>query len=167
MVSNNSHVRCQSCEYELIYGEDGYVRENNHPFTLKEMDEANKVRFVNYLQHHPHFTIEFPGVVSFWKSGKARRSRFQRCRFKITENEVRLSIDHHTLTYPIQSVLSAAIQVRTKLIVYLEGDVTLLLQFPKQYSPYAALIYVQYLRHQGGKHDDHYTNEQLASILGL
>lgn len=167
MISTKHALHCQSCDYHAFYGEDGLIHEQHNMYTLKTMDDANKIRFVDYLRHHDEFSLEYGGMVSFWKAGEKRRSPMQPCTFKISRNEVTLTLKEKQFVYSIGSVLSAAIQVRTKLIVYLEEDLTLLLQFPRYHSPYAALMYLQYLLHQGGKHDEIHSNEQLATLLGL
>lgn len=167
MQSKGHQLFCTQCDFKAEYGEDGYVYTNQTAITLKQMDEENTQRFVKYLQNHESFALTYPGHVSFWKSGEKRRSRLQTCTVHFSQNGLELKTKDRTTVYVRGQLLSAAIQVRTKLIVYLEGDVTLLFVFPRLYSPYAALLYLQYLIHQGGHADELNANKPIATILGL
>ena len=165
--SNDNVLSCHQCTLQATYDEQGYVHFHQKKHTLMTLDEENKKRFIDYVDEHTDFSMTYPGFVSVWKAGEKRRSAFQSCELKMSRNGVQLILRNETILYTAKELRSCAIQVRTKLILYVDPETTLLFRFPRVYSPYASLIYLQYIIAQGGNQDALPTHQRASTLFGI
>jgi hypothetical protein len=104
--------------------------------------------------------------VSFWRIEQKRRSLFESFTITLNAQEFSLTSNEKSITYSLSDVLSSAIQVRTKLLIYLKDGTILLIRFPKNISPYAYLITIQIYTKMFNKGGNQLVNLN-SSALGL
>lgn len=167
--SQNEALKCKDCDFHGIYDEKGYVSIHQDAFNLIELDGANLERFHQaMLKHYANFQLEYPCEVAFWNGNHERRSPFQKAKFKISIDGVKLSLKGEVKSYPFEKIFAEAIQVRTKLLMYpFEGPMALI-RFPRIYSPYGLLNVIKWYKEalKGENHHD-FSKRSATAFLGL
>jgi hypothetical protein len=158
MYSQGHELRCNACDFKGYYDEYGYVVIGGKQYDLPRLDLENKTRFSKYiLKNYLTLSLQEDTLYSIWLPGVPKRSKFVQAKFFLDHQCLTVKTDQETKSYPISTILSMAIQVRTKLIVYLNDGSVLLFKFPRHVSPYQYLITLQLLTMinlKGGNIDD-------------
>lgn len=166
--SQGDTLKCRSCSFVGYYDQDGMVTIDSKRWTLPQLDDQNRASFIEYVHHHPELSLEYVGEVAFWDGVHPRRTAFQRVHLHASLAGITLRLKSKQILYTNKQVLSVAIQVRTKLIVYVDDGQTLLFRFPKAQSPYAMMMLIQLaIKTQGGTIHDPHTRRTLKTVLGL
>jgi 1-acyl-sn-glycerol-3-phosphate acyltransferase len=142
--SKGDHLLCNQCEMKATYDDFGYIHVNNSRLDLVTADQQNKKLYADALEKRGNdFVLNTSCEVSFWRVEQRRRTLFQTFQIEINHHDIILSNEEQVIHYPLANVVSSAIQVRTKLLVYFKDGTILLIRFPKHISPYAYLITIQ------------------------
>jgi hypothetical protein len=166
--SKGHTLRCHRCDLHAVYDTYGYVHINQKRYNLPELDRLTTQTFIHFLEKEPTFNLDYVGEVARWNGQSKRRSRFEKVHVKMTMDELVLKNKYKENVYNKETIKSCAIQVRTKLIVYLDDGMTLLFRFPRHNSPYAMMMFIQYVMvTNGGQHNDETTRRTLSNLLGL
>jgi len=166
--SKDSELRCQTCDLKANYDVYGYVNMHGKAYKLHQLDVDNKKRFLKHLKQNSKLHMQTKVEVSYWRGGQQKRSKFIQANMHLSTVQLRLTFKKYKEQFTFNQIVSAAIQVRTKLIVYLDDGTTLLIRFPKEVSTYAALMMIQYgMFIKGGSNHDSLAHSSLTSVLGL
>ena len=166
--STGHMLRCHDCQLLGEYDLHGFVSIEQKSYSLPELDQHTIETFVQFLENEPDFKLEYLGEVARWNGQSARRSAFENVHMTMTMHGLTLKQGSHENVYNRDKIKSCAIQVRTKLIIYLDEGITLLCRFPRHVSPYAMMIFIQYVMvTKGGQRNDEDTRRALKTVLGL
>lgn len=165
--SKGNDLFCSSCDFKGHYDEYGYVHFNHTKHDLIQLDQRNKAIYLNGLEKTNN-RLHLASIcdVSFWRIEQKRRSLFESFTITLNAQEFSLTSNEKSITYSLSDVLSSAIQVRTKLLIYLKDGTILLIRFPKDISPYAYLITIQIYTKMFNKGGNQLVNLN-SSALGL
>ncbi len=168
MFSKGHYLRCSSCGFKGYYDKYGYLVIDGKQYDLPSLDLENKIRYSKYmLKHYSSLSFQEDTLYSIWLPGVPKRSKFVHAQFILNHQILTVQYDQQIVSYPISTIVSMAIQVRTKLIVYLSNGSVLLFKFPRHVSPYQYLITLQLLTTinlKGGNINDIYIE---PTTLGL
>jgi len=146
--SQGDNLVCSACSFTGHYDDYGYLHINGKKHDLIELDKVNKTIYLEALHHrHEPITLTSSCDVSFWRVEQKRRSLFTSYIITINKDILSLKGKEKTLLYDLKEIVSSAIQVRTKLLIYLKDGTILLIRFPKEISPYAYLMTIQIYTH--------------------
>lgn len=169
--SKNHTIACYHCAWRATYQKDGLLNDRGKTVTLIEADQHNKQRFHKWMKDHwQHANFVFPGELAPWRGGNTKRGPFRKVRVEFSQNGLKLTQGSRVTTYGFKDILGQAIQVRTKLIVYLQSGMTLLFRFPRQYSPYFMLMMMQWYAHaikEGPRYEPDFADRDADTILGI
>jgi 1-acyl-sn-glycerol-3-phosphate acyltransferase len=142
--SKGDHLLCHQCQLKATYDNFGYLHINNRRLDLVTADENNKQVYEKKLKDLGNdYVLSSKCEVSFWRIEQRRRTLFQAFEMELNKDDIILKHDEQISNYPLINVVSAAIQVRTKLLIYFKDGTILLIRFPVHISPYAYLITLQ------------------------
>ena len=146
--SKGNQLLCNRCEMKATYDDFGYMHVNDQRFDLVTADAHNKKIYAETLKKRGNdLVLKAPCEVSFWRVEQRRRTFFQMFHIEVNHDNIILTNEEQAIHYPLANVVSSAIQVRTKLLIYFKDGTILLIRFPKHISPYAYLITIQIYTH--------------------
>jgi 1-acyl-sn-glycerol-3-phosphate acyltransferase len=169
--SKNDHLRCHACSFEGFYDEKGYLQYQGKALPLTVLDQENKERFHQFMKHNwSNFQHQVVAFVASWSGGKTKRRPFLKHGVQFSKDGIKLGHHKQSQIIPYEAITSEAIQVRTKLILYLHEGPTLLLKFPRSISPFACLMIIQWYKHhikEGVYHELDSNLRYADSVLGI
>jgi 1-acyl-sn-glycerol-3-phosphate acyltransferase len=166
--SKGRALRCRTCQLNAEYDTHGYIRIDQKRYSLPELDRLTINSFMTFLDNAPSLKLDYMGEVARWNGQSSRRTNFEKVHVTMTMHALTLKHGKDENVYTKDKIKSCAIQVRTKLIVYLDDGMTLLFRFPRHLSPYAMMMFIQYVMvTNGGQHNDETTRRTLKTVLGL
>jgi 1-acyl-sn-glycerol-3-phosphate acyltransferase len=170
--SRENQLLCHQCDFSGTYDEFGFLHVKNQALPLTQLDTENKLRFAELMKKQfQSFSYQAHGEVAYWSGGKTKRTPFYQTKVEFSENGVKLTLKDKIQVIPYPSIFAEAIQVRTKLILYPVEGPSLLLRFPREYSPYAMMMVIQWFKlhfKKGNYHELDANNDGTTdSLLGI
>lgn len=167
-------ISCQSCDYEGVYDEFGYVNTVDERKNLINLDKENKVAYIEYLaKNYKTFKLIHPTKVYFYDDPSKSQKKKYRGRLEISLAGVTIVEKGGEIhQYNYEQIISFAMQFKNRFLIYVHGGPSLYLEFAPTVSTYQILLtlqvfqnYAQYLK---GEQQDAYLHNPISALtLGV
>jgi hypothetical protein len=168
-VSKLHQVFCLRCAWQATYDTSGYLQSKQTRLPLTEINALVLKTFDQSMQKQSEkFAFSTAVEVAFWQGGKTRRSPFIKARMTMDVKGVVLRLKNKEEVIFWEDLYAQAIQVRTKLLMYVNNRPTILCRFPRHISHYGVMNVMKWYKHNAMKGDQHdHTHHDVRSFLGL
>jgi 1-acyl-sn-glycerol-3-phosphate acyltransferase len=148
MHSRGNHLKCSLCDYDGLYDVYGYVNSQLGRHDLVTLDYQCKRDYVNYAKKHiDEISLNADVTIHYFAKDLPRSKPYPK-HLHLNKEGLTISDQTSSTHYGFDKIMSYAIQVRTKLIVYIRDGESMFILFNKNISTYSYLISLQLFHNQ-------------------